>query len=63
MKKIIDWVLGKPSWVIEMVGEDRFAAHEYGVTSVPTLVVEEDGQIVNRQVGFRTKEQIRGMLE
>lgn len=37
-------------------------AREYGVYSIPTLVVIRNGQVVNQAVGARSKEQILAML-
>ena len=36
---------------------------EWQVTSVPTLIVFKDGEVVNRVVGIRDKESIRSMIE
>ena len=38
-------------------------AQEFGVSSIPTLVVMKDGKIVNRSVGAKPKPQIAAMLE
>lgn len=38
-------------------------AQEFGVVSIPTLVVVKDGKIVNQSVGARPKHQIVAMLE
>ena len=37
-------------------------AREYGVYSIPTLVVIRNGRVVNQAVGARSKEQILAML-
>ena len=37
-------------------------AREYGVYSIPTLVVIRDGKVINQAVGARSKEQILAML-
>ena len=36
---------------------------EFGVVSIPLLVVMKDGKIVNQAVGARSKEQILAMLQ
>lgn len=36
---------------------------EFGVASIPTLVVLKDGNIVNHSVGAKPKQQILDMLE
>lgn len=38
-------------------------AQEFGVLSIPTLVVIKDGKVVNRSTGARPKKQILAMLE
>lgn len=38
-------------------------AQEFGVMSIPTLVVLKNGKVVNQVVGARPKEQILQMLE
>ena len=37
-------------------------AAEFGVMSIPTLVVLKDGQVINRSTGARPKSQILAML-
>ncbi len=44
------------------VDEETELAAQYGIMSIPTLVVFKDGQIVNKSVGARSKEQILNML-
>lgn len=36
---------------------------EYGITSIPTLIIFKDGQEVNRLVGFAPKEQLRRQID
>lgn len=38
-------------------------AIQYGIQSIPTLLVMEKGEVVNKAVGFRTKEQITELLK
>ena len=45
------------------VDENPDLAGEFGVFSIPTLVVLRDGKAVNQAVGVRPKEQILSMLE
>ena len=40
------------------VDESTELAITYGVTSIPTLLVFENGQLVNQMIGFHTKEQL-----
>jgi thioredoxin 1 len=36
---------------------------QYGITSIPTLIIFKDGQEVNRLVGFAPKEQLRRQID
>lgn len=45
------------------VDEERELALEYGVSSIPTLLVFRDGKIVNQSVGAMPKERILAMLQ
>ena len=44
------------------VDEEPELAAQFGVMSIPTLVVMKNGRIVNQAVGARPKAQILGML-
>jgi len=44
------------------VDEQSELASQFGVSSIPLLVVVKDGQIVNQAVGARPKSQILGLL-
>ena len=45
------------------VDEEQQLAQEFGVSSIPTLVVMKDGKIINQSVGAKQKPQIISMLE
>ncbi len=45
------------------VDEEQELAIEFGVASIPTLVVMKNGSIVNRSAGARPKAQILAMLD
>ena len=45
------------------VEEEPELANEFGVSSIPMLVVMKDGKISNKAVGARPKEQIVAMLK
>ena len=45
------------------VDEERELAKKYRVFSIPTLVVIKGGEVVNKAVGARSKEEILQMLE
>ena len=44
------------------VDEEIELALQFGVTSIPTLVVMEGGQVVNKAIGYRPKADIEKML-
>ncbi|AVX19672.1 MULTISPECIES: thioredoxin [Carboxydocella] len=44
------------------VDENRETAIEYGVMSIPTLLLFKDGKPVERIVGYQTKEQLARIL-
>ena len=44
------------------VDEERELAGQFGVMSIPTLVVIKGGKVVNQMVGARSKSQILAML-
>ena len=45
------------------VDEEVELASQFGIMSIPTLVVIENGKIVNQAMGARPKEAILGMLQ
>lgn len=45
------------------VDEERELALEYGVSSIPTLLVFRDGKLVNQSIGAIPKERILAMLQ
>ena len=38
-------------------------AQEYGIASIPTLLIFQGGREMNRHVGFATKDQIKELLK
>lgn len=44
------------------VDENPELAGQFGVFSIPTLLVIKDGQVVNEAVGLRSKDEILNML-
>ncbi len=44
------------------VDEEPELAAQFGVMSIPTLVVMEKGKVINQTVGARTKEEILAIL-
>ena len=54
-----------PEYVIGKINVDNSPelAKEFGVMSIPTLVVMKNGKVVNQSAGARPKAQILAMLE
>lgn len=44
------------------VDEQQKLAQQYGVMSIPTLIVIKNGQVANKAVGFHSLEQIGQMI-
>lgn len=44
------------------VDKEPALAQEYGIMSIPTLLIFKDGKEVNRVVGLTNKETLKGML-
>lgn len=44
------------------VDEEKELAIEYGISSIPTLVIFKDGKIAKTLIGFRPKEEIKEVL-
>ncbi len=44
------------------VDEENELAMQFGISSIPTLIVMKNGKIANQMVGARPKEQILAML-
>ena len=44
------------------VDDEPALAGQFGIMSIPTLLVFRDGKVVNSSVGVRPKEQIAAML-
>ena len=45
------------------VDEEQELAAQFGVMSIPTLMVVKNGKVVNKSVGAKNKQQILAMLE
>lgn len=53
-----------PDLIIAKVDVDQLTsvAIKYGIQSIPTLLVIENNEVVNKAVGFRSKEQILELI-
>ena len=45
------------------VDEETPLAIEFGVQSIPTLVVMKNGKVANKAIGFRSKEQLLELIK
>ena len=67
MAPIIDQIAEEMSDKIKVgkvnVDENQELAMEYGVMSIPTIVIIENGEVKNTLVGVRDKNEIKEMLK
>lgn len=63
VKEIADEYDGKILVGKVNVDEDPDLTMQYNVSSIPTLMVFKNGQLVNRAVGYREKDEILKMLK
>lgn len=45
------------------VDEQQEIARQFGIMSIPTLLIKKDGQVVDKLVGYHSKEQLEEILE
>lgn len=45
------------------VDEEQALAMQFGIQSIPTMLVFKGGQVVNKAVGYMPKEQLEAMLK
>lgn len=45
------------------IDEEPELAQEFGVMSIPTLIVMRDGKVLNRSVGLKSKKEIEKMIQ
>lgn len=63
VKEIADEYDGKILVGKVNVDEEPDLTMQYNVSSIPTLMVFENGQLVNKAVGYREKDEILKMLK
>lgn len=54
---------GKAKIVKVDVDDNQGTASNYGVMSIPTLILFKDGEVVDKVVGFKPKEALAELLE
>lgn len=54
-----------PQYLVGKINVDNEPelAQEFGVSSIPVLVIMKDGKVVNQSVGAKPKQQILAMIE
>lgn len=60
--QLSDELAGKVTFTKLDVDENPETASQFGVMSIPTLLVKKDGQAVDSIVGFHPKEQLEQIL-
>lgn len=45
------------------VDENQVTPQQFGIMSIPTLLLKKDGEVVNKAVGVQSKEQLRAMVD
>ena len=55
----------QPELVIAKINVDELTdiAIEYGIQSIPTILVMQNGEVKNKAIGFRSKEQILDLIK
>lgn len=53
---------GKVSYYKIDVDENPETPREFGIMSIPTLLVKKDGEVVEKLIGYHSKEQIEDIL-
>lgn len=44
------------------VDENKETAQEFGIMSIPTLLIKKDGEVVDKLTGYHSKEQLEQVL-
>ena len=45
------------------VDQNRQVPQEFQIMSIPTLLIKKDGKVVDKVVGYHSKEQLKQLLE
>jgi len=54
---------GQVSYYKMDVDENPNTARDFGIMSIPTLLVKKDGEVVDKLIGYHSQEQIADVLE
>ena len=54
---------GKVKFAKVNVDSNQLKAQEFGISSIPALIVFKDGKLVERMTGFHQKSQLKTILE
>ncbi|MBM7868082.1 thioredoxin [Heliobacterium gestii] len=60
--EVADTVAGQAVVGKVNVDENRAIAAEYGIMSIPTLLVFKGGQVVDKAIGFKSKDELVKLL-
>jgi len=63
LKEIAEQYEGKVKVGKVNVDEQNELAEEYQISSIPTIILFKQGKAVNKVIGFRTKEELRRIIE
>ncbi|MBF4501637.1 thioredoxin [Savagea sp. SN6] len=63
LEEVADAVDGKAKVVKVDVDDNQTTAAQFGVMSIPTLIVFKDGEAVDKVVGFNPKEKLVALIE
>ena len=62
LKEIAEQYEGKVKVGKVNVDEQNELAEEYQISSIPTIILFEQGKVVNKVIGFRTKEELKKIM-
>ncbi len=62
IEQLSEELAGKVTFTKLDVDENPDTANQFGVMSIPTLLIKKDGETVDTLVGFRPKEQLEQVL-
>ena len=63
LEELAPEIEGKAEIVKVDVDQNQATASEYGIMSIPTLVLFKDGELVDKVVGYQPKEALAAFIE